>query len=359
MSGRFGNRWRYRSRVRYARGRYSGRRVGAARRARGNQRAANQQNDISNVTINLMKKIKTGVAGYGIKDGNEMKKIYEIGTCALNIFELLRHSEFYQSYSNMYDQFRINRIQVKVTPVTWQTYNQFNVPNSVKSNNGAPIAGVPSGEAVYPDNYSHEDSGGLNTPNSKFIVPQALTVVTAWDRTGLDDTQLSTGIPTVEQPKIGEVEQAALEAAYKFTTIGDKITTYSSAKSTQLVAGANFNCVRYLYPSSAQEKSLYFSTSELVQQINKPAAADKWYLMPVSGTWDSKNITNLHSDPNCPFKPTFLIGILKVDDLKPLGTNANTAINPDNTLGQIYPATFNLEFDIGVTFRGLRKTQVV
>lgn len=357
MSGRFGNRWRYRSRVRYARGRYSGRRVGAARRARGNQRAANQQNDISNVTINLMKKIKTGVIGYGVIQGTGnnavVKNLYEMGTCALNIFELLRQSEFYQSYSNMYDQFRVNRIQVKVTPVTWQTYNQFNVPTAQSG------PGTNNGEAQYPNNYSHPDNGGENTSNTKFIVPQALTIVTAWDRTGLDDTQLSTGLTTAQQPKIAGVEQAAFEAAYKFTTIGDKITTYSSAKSTQLVAGANFNCVRYLYPSSQQEKSLYFSTSELVQQVGKPAAADKWYTIPVSGTWDSKNITNLHSDPNCPFKPTFLIGVLKVDDLTLDTTSADTALVPESSKGQIYPVTFNLEFDIGVTFRGLRKTQVV
>lgn len=365
MSGRFGNRWRYRSRVRYARGRYSGRRVGAARRARGNQRAANQQNDISNVTINLMKKIKTGVIGYGVLDTTDaehpvVKNVYEIGTCALNIFELLRQSEFYQSYSNMYDQFRINRIQVKVTPVTWQTYNQFNIPNAVVNNDqNQPVPGVPGGQAAYPSNYSHPDNAGENTSGTKFIVPQALTIVTAWDRTGLDDTQLSTGLATAELPKIGDATQQYLAENYRFTTIGDKITTYSSAKSTQLVAGANFNCVRYLYPSSQQEKSLYFSTSELVQQIGKTDASDKWYTMPVSGTWDSKNITNLHSDPNCPFKPTFLIGVLKVDDIIPNTANANAALVPEDSKGQIYPVTFNLEFDIGVTFRGLRKTQVV
>ena len=128
MSGRARRYWNFSSRRRFARGRYSGRRVGGlARRARGNQRAANQQNDISNVTINMMKKIKTGVTGRNfVIDGNTYFK--EIGTCAINIFEILKKSDFYQSYSNMYDQFRINRIQVKVTPITWQTYNQFNIP---------------------------------------------------------------------------------------------------------------------------------------------------------------------------------------------------------------------------------------
>lgn len=358
MSGRFRRSyWNFNSRRRFARGRYSGRRVGAARRARGNQRAANQQNDISNVTINMMKKIKTGVTGRDfVVDGVTTFK--EIGTCALNIFELLKKSEFYQSYSNMYDQFRINRIQVKVTPITWQTYNQFNIPTGtdydvLQDQQGQHFeTQADSGDAMYPEGYGgpNPDNAAFVPAQTKYIVPQALTVVTAWDRTGLDDTQIT-------------YDGEGVNRVY-YTTIGDAICTYSSAKSTQLVAGANFNCVRYLYPSSQQEKSLYFSTTDLVDQFQKPAEADPdrvkaWYAMkPVAANdYKSTYITNLHADPNCPFKPTFLIGVLKVDDLvKGAGDNA---LNPSETRGQIYPVTFNLEFDIGVTFRGLRKTQVV
>ena len=339
----------FNSRRRYARGNYSGRRWGSSsRRARGNMRAANQQNDISNVTINMMKKIKTGVTSMVVDE-----KELEIGTCALNIFELLKKSDFYNSYSNMYDQFRINRIQVKVTPITWQTYNQFNLPNkfnieSAASNEDAMTTGESTGNPVYP---GEEVMGTFNdhyqapvTNNEvvekRYIVPQALTIVTAWDRTGLDSTQIK---------KVGDLY---------YTTIGDAISTYSSAKTTQLVAGANFNCVRYLYPSSQQEKSLYFSTTDLVDQIAAPNVADKWYqIRPVADpNYQTSKITNLQTDPNCPFKPTFLIGVLKVDSLRHPDGQGN---NPEVTMGQIYPVTFNLEFDIGVTFRGLRKTQIV
>jgi len=354
MSGRFNNRWRYRNRVRYARGRYSGRRVGVSRRARGNARAANQQNDISNVNINLMKKIKAGVISFMDKDGEK----FDIGTVALNIFELLKKSDFYQSYSNMYDQFRINRIQVKLTPITWKTYNQFNLPNTISSSLGAvkpegsndviPYSNVTSlGEPVYPADYSNIAGYG-----SKYVVPQALTIVTAWDRTGLDDTQLkeiTLNLGTQEDPK---------NVKFETITIGDRITSYSSAKSTQLVAGANFNCVRYLYPSSQQEKSLYFSTSELVDQFKDTSS--RWYGYEKVDDYSSSKITNIHADPNCPFKPTFLVGVLKVEDTgatAPTGTAPNSI--PENSTGQIFPVTFNLEFDIGVTFRGLRKTQVV
>lgn len=358
MSGRFRRRYGS-SRARYARARYSGRRFGtSARRARGNMRAANQQNDISNVTINLMKKVKTGVTGFftgqydNVNHVFNNKKVYEIGTCALNIFELLRKSEFYQSYSNMYDQFRINRIQVKVTPVTWQTYNQFNLPN----NAGNPA--FPSNpDDVNDQHYYGGAADNYSQQTNNYIVPQALTIVTAWDRTGLDDTQLSiVGEDNDEIPN-------GFPGTHYFTTIGDKITTYSSAKSSQLVAGANFNCVRYLYPSSQQEKSLYFSTSELVEQVGEPSNDDPYWAIKKGHDFNYNKITNIHSDPNCPFKPTFLIGVLKVDDLVPDLTvtqgNEPSFKDVNKTKGQIYPVTFNLEFDIGVTFRGLRKTQVV
>jgi len=365
MSGRFGNRWRYRSRVRYARGRYSGRRVGSARRARGNARAANQQNDISNVTINLMKKIKTGVTGYFQRPAAKATpNVVEIGTCALNIFELLRKSDFYSSYANMYDQFRINRIQVKLTPITWQTYNQFNLPSTVASeslNNPANPVFPDKDVSVYTTDTDHEElvpqpiGAKYAAPRlynvvgkEKYVVPQALTIVTAWDRTGLDDTQM-------DNINIGNVD-------YKVISIGDRITSYSSAKSNQLVAGANFNCVRYLYPSSQQEKSLYFSTTELVEQIADPTSDQPWYALKEVAGADSTKITNLHSDPNCPFKPTFLVGVLKVDELgqgASIADDDTSKTSPEITTGQIYPVTFNLEFDIGVTFRGLRKTQVV
>jgi hypothetical protein len=345
MSGRYRRRYGFSSRRRFSRAGYRGSRYGSsARRSRGNVRAASQQNDISNVVINVMKKIKTGVAGFA-HDGVS----YDIGTCVLNIFEILAKSEFYQSYSNMYDQFRINRIQVKATPVTWKTYDQFNLPNVTQANG---LVGNNNAAPAYPDANTSAPSDNWTEPANRYLVPQALTIVTAWDRTGLDTTQL-----------INAPNGIANSANIAYSNIGDKIASYSSAKTSQLVAGANFSCVRYLYPTSQQEKALYFSTSDLVLQTADKGDADhenikKWYAIKKGGSWNSHNITNLLADPTCPFKPTFMIGVLKVDELGYANvTNNLNAI--DTTTNQIYPVTFNLEFDIGVTFRGLRKTQIV
>jgi len=391
MSGRF--RRRSYGRSRYSRYRRSGfGRSGLVRRARGNLKAANQQNDTSDVVINLIKSIYVGCDGYckvgkpvgkdpppdnppaenppvenpdapndpPANDGDgdtpmdtgeytisveDLENLISCGVVPLNIYDLLRASTFYSSYANMYDQFRITSIKVKLTPVSWQAHNQSGVGN--------PNSDIDNG----------------------FIYPQAFTVVTAWDRTGLDRVQyeniegvnLSDGDGT--NSKIVSGTQAAdilpvynnetsATQAYEnldnlygnyYCSIGDNITSYSSAKTQQLVAGATFNCTRYLYPSSQQEKGFYVSTSEIkdVQYVN-----EKDYASEPSDKYDELKPNNLYANPNCPFKPTFLVGILGHNDVifdskEKIMTNI------------IKPIKFNCEFDIGVTFRGLRKAQVV
>lgn len=62
------------------------------------------------------------------------------------------------------------------------------------------------------------------------------------------------------------------------------------------------------------------------------------------------NLTHPVSSPSIPFKPTLLFGIL----------GSNKVSGQKNTVKNIMkPVKFNLEFDIGVIFRGLRKADVV
>ena len=300
-----------------------------------------------------MRKCKAGVTGFNDSNGN----FHNLGTYALNIFELLRKSDFFKSYAPMYDQFRITSIKVKVTPVTWKAYNQFNIP-TLETLLGSTNRDVPNGEPVYPGDQITADNNNNVTAQhqTKYIYPQAMTVVTAWDRTGLDSTQILYNKGSAEDHHDDK----------RYITIGDNITTYSSAKSSQLIAGNTFNCTRYLYPSSQQEKSLYFSTSCLHLQQVYDDTDDAYYEILYDDedtkNWNSSEICNLESNPNCPFKPTFLLGIMSIDKprIKTLqqGEQAVTYETTD-TVNQINPVTFNLEFDIGVTFRGLRKSQVV
>ncbi|OUM61265.1 hypothetical protein PIROE2DRAFT_12758 [Piromyces sp. E2] len=111
-----------------------------------------------------------------------------------------------------------------------------------------------------------------------------------------------------------------------------------------------FNCIRYLYPSSTQEKSVFYSTYSLVPVYGNDYY-DYYYKTNLQSPADPSKLCDLMSDPSVPFKPTLLIGVLGFNDLRRDLNN--------NVYNMIRPVKFSLEFDIGVTFRGLRKSQVV
>ena len=335
MSGRFRRRgWRS-SRFAGRRSFRNGYRTSIRSRARGNQRAASQQADASDVVINLMHKFRVGLTGMERADGFNDLRDFVTGTYAVNIYDLLRKSEFFDSYSKMYDQFRITSIKVKLTPVSWFTYDQWNLPNNISTTprltaddpvqvfsdvvgDGNP-APVPNNE-VPPGGPGNEE--GLLT-KYHYLYPQALTIVTAWDRTGLDESQF---VPVYEHNIEEDAEEPGPKLGY-VTTINDNITTYSSAKSVQLIAGHAFNCVRYLYPSSVQEKSLFLSTDQLKKDFDDQDS-QRWYIYSPEdgeGNIHKEYITNLYSNPNCPFKPTFICGVLSIDPLEVNGENVNNA----------------------------------
>lgn len=462
MSSRFRfrrrNTWSSGSRIRRRRGFGSSSLV---KRARGNMRAANNQNDSSNVVINLMHSIYAGCSvGYGadtaanILDEYPLGK-YNIGTTAVNIYDLLRKSDFFNSYAGMYDQFRINSIKVKVTPTQWSVFDQSrSTVNYIDSATGLaatndsiinlyppqpddyilnpafneegtegidnPMYIVPGVEpraqnyvaipvAADPDPYADYRAKGIHFlvnfrsdagvpgafPNgtvnnwaqsvissvansdyglSEFIYPQALTVVTAWDRTGLSTAQYH-NLDTEDGYFVVNDDSGRLEhfddndKSVYCCCIGDTITTYSSAQTKQLVGGASFNLIRYLYPSSQQEKSTFYSTSSLRDQLEKLSGISHYLYVPTgeNSTLSEAELTNPLESPVVPFKPTFLIGVLGHNDIT---EKRMRYLNPDDMAGGnqrmtynlknlIKPVKFSLEFDIGVTFRGLRKTQVV
>jgi len=468
MSGRYRTYGRrsYSTGYRFKRSRTGRGNIGTVvKRARGNLRAANQQNDISNVTINLMHSCYAGVdAAY--YDNNGTPSFFPLGVTAVNIYEMLKRSSFYKSYANMYDQFRVTSVKVKITPTQWQTYDQarstVNNPDEAKISSIRTIVPAPNDiiykynpeyitqiqddlgqvafirkppspvtftankqlylatidgqfidptnqdgslnyvatsvsqttqasladeSGVYPDTITgstaigklmfkytiNTSSGAVNEEitdpvydgqyketqkyRNRYIFPQALTVVTAWDRSGLDAQQIDNCngyfIPNPDSNQYIKMSDPVDRDLGYFVNIGDEITSYSSAQTKQLVAGATFNCIRYLYPSSQQEKSVYYSTSSLTDSYK-----DKNFLyylkQPVNNKDYASSLTSVFSDPTIPFKPTLLIGVLGSKDITD-AINNNTV----DVYNCIKPVKFNLEFDIGVTFRGLRKSEVM
>ena len=124
-----------------------------ARRTRGNQRAAAQQKDQGEVVLNIPSKLSAFNGTINLNVDTPDHYEFSGGVYALNIWDIMRKSEFYQSYANMYDQVKINKVTVKLTPY------QFPIVSF----------GVSQGIRDYYNSY---------------------TVVTAWDRTGLSQKQL-------------------------------------------------------------------------------------------------------------------------------------------------------------------------
>lgn len=201
----------------------------------------------------------------------------------INIYDILRKSEFFQNYAGMYDQFKINRIRVKLT----------------------------QGNAT----------------------SDAFTLVSAWDRNGLEASQLNLSSTTVP---------FNITSGADFNT---NLRTYSSAVTKSVSSGSSFSMIRYLAPSTMAEKSQWIAPNQL-QQWYTPwdtSADDQYQTYAVANATlqasaITSNPTYLLTDTNLQFKPTFLMNLWSA--------------SPSS-------AIYNVEFDITVTFRGMRKSGVV
>lgn len=342
----------------YRSGRYYGRNRGYRRRtvyfnrsirskSWGNMKAAKQQADQSTFTINIPStcscflKTNSNDAITGNEDPKSMRGVY-----AMNIFEQLRKSSFYQSYANMYDEFKIDRIKVKLLPSSF----------------------------TYTATAGNNENGGTY---------KNVTIYTAWDRTGLnaDQVQLNASALSTVATEIGKSD----DSDGLYTTIGSNITTYSSAESRIINPGANTSITRWLNPKTIVEKGQWISTSSLkkwydsydddkgrycgiitgytglnstvfngdveiedditiVQQGESPSVpvTDESISLKKINALNSENPCYLTEDPAIKFKPTLL-----VSTYPPVPANKNNI------------CTFNVETEVVCTFRGLRKASVV
>lgn len=348
MSGRYYRRSGYRRW--YRSGRYYGRnrRYYSTNNSRsnGNLKAAKQQAD--QATFNLNIPTQLSAFSHKLQGGTNT-----FGVFALNIYDLLRKSEFFQNYAGMYDEFKIDKVKIKLLPTTWATSlggNQF---------------------------YKN------------------LTVYTAWDRTGLNDNQCVFTVPTPQQ--IDRIEDNDYRLGNETggglsVIIGNDITSYSSAESRVLNPNTNTTIIRWLTPKTIQEKSQWLSTTTLKKWYEKyDTVAGRYYGIIASakngkyidnelsafnqiidsegevGTangilesflspMNSDNPCSLFEDNGIKFKPTLLVGVYPED--------SNTITVPTEVQGETInvPAnriTFNVEADVVCTFRGLRKSRLL
>lgn len=314
------------------------------RRAIGNYRAALNQTDCTNVNLSVTHRFSV-TNGETEVDGVQ----FTSGLYALNIFDLLRKSTFYQSYANMYDQLKINSIRIKLTPMYMSTI--------------APA----------------------NTEGSNFI--QSYSIVTAWDRTGLSQEDIKEfykdfkhTAPFIGTQNIEANEYGKTDGIYVCLS-SERAGTYSSAVTKSMNPNSSASIVRQLYPNTIAEKSQYINTADMDNWYeNIESGVNRYYGIinpryvtgltqgqfnntnntavtleepPLTATVSNaitRNPCYLLESPLLQFKPTLLVGCL----------NSPVTVGTGNQTFTIIPlVNFNLEADIGVTFRGLRKAPIV
>lgn len=313
------------------------------RRASGNQRAARQQRDKSEVSLSVPTRLECFNASLTIPNG-ENPIVITGGVTALNIYDLLRKSEFYKSYANMYDQVKIEKATLRLTPYQFPVF-----------------------------------AGQLGQVNNYY---NGYTVVTAWDRTGLSEEQIKLVnlIKANRNLEIGAENNS--DGIYVNIPAADA-ATYSSAYTRNVNPNSNTTITRTIYPSSLQEKSQYINTADLdAWYEHYDAQTNRYYgiknplgieapsvqievgegalqedvdvaTFPIQAQISravGKNPAYLLETPEVAFKPTLLVGIL--NDTINIGDGADAL--------QLVPRmSFNVEADIAVSFRGLRKASIV
>lgn len=329
--------------------RYRPYRSSMRRRAYGNQRAADQQRDSMQVTINQNISFDCGQNMYDYGGSLNTDEFADTGCAAINIYDVLRKSDYFIQFSEMYDQIKIENIRAKIIATNWAT--------------------------------SKEESSTEKI--NEIVKSRSYIIVTAWDRTGLSPEQIikdpywgkEIGNPNFDPTKPDGPDNPRLIISpfnYRFwTKISRSITSYSSAKTKHLGPGNAYEIVRQLYPENNWEKSQFVSTKLLIPQYdrsNDAAFTYNCFYRTVGGTlkgfdWNEKYPTNILSNPSCPFKPTLLVNVIPgpspqvitYDEPDPYGLNRQLAIG----INKIKPVTFDVEFDIVVTFRGLRYNRLV
>lgn len=365
MSGRY---YRRRYGNWYRGGRYYGnrryyRRNTTSSKAWGNMRAAKQQADQSTFTINIPSNISAFCRSEElIKDQGEKS----LGCFALSIFDQLRKSEFFNNYANMYDEFKIDKVKVKLLPTSWSNLSV----------------------------------------NQQY---RNLTVYTAWDRSGLNETQYeilcgkdyrtANNLPNYAGTNVWVIgsgpgttygdQNQYTDYGGLYVTIGKDITTYSSAESRTVNINSNTSITRWLNPKTMQEKSQWISTASLKPwYLSFDSRRGRYYDLPVTDLkqlrleedfnaqevvtdqgWSAKQISReaisgLSSDNPCSlledngirFKPILLVSVYPEDK------NTTTWPTFDNATDVEVPANlmqFNTETEVVCSFRGLRKSKVV
>lgn len=283
------------------------------RKHRGKNKAAKE----ANTNLNFVVKCNHAFSAQYDPNG-------EIGTAALNIWEILKNNATFDKFSELYDSVKINGVGVKLS-VTDATTTVSNI-NQIKS----------------------------------------INVITAWDRTGLSDEQVL--YYDVEKQVIDKEDYDNYPMKYWRTKIGKAIVNNGSAKKSILNSFQRWSHYESLWASNLEEKSEYISTS--VIEPFSSGFDPSTNVNQVSGDFSNMNVNSITSlsNPAVPFetssvkwKPILLVGVFTTGFVAQTVTNDNDPEpNPYYDISQYaktLPVLFNAELSINCTFRSLKGSQ--
>ena len=279
---------------------------GLVSRAKRQYKAADQQKDVTTIVVNKNIEFTCGETMLCPDGADPVRRNFiASGTAALNVYDVLRKSEYFNNYCNMYDQVCINSIKVKIIGVNWSSTR---------------IDGINNGTI------------------EEWKTPKSYIVVTAWDRSGLSSNQVKI------QENVVRINGRYVPVHDLYVTLGRDITNYSSALTKHLGPGSSYEIVRQLYPNSLAEKEQYVSCSLLKEQYLLPEMDNGLYMyrlyepayvIEIDGEGEDEIVeaveppkpfeqytslpTNLQEDPACRFKPTLLVNVIAGEEPEVVG----------------------------------------
>ena len=232
----------------------------------------------------------------------------ESGTACINVWDVLQRNSNFNNLKSMYDQVKIDGIQVKLSVTDAMT--SISQLNQVKN----------------------------------------ITIYTAWDKTGLSRNQYR--LYDVNGDEISEMNDDEFEVKGYDVKIGSGIVNNSSAQKSQLNSFQRWNRTLKMYPSLMNEKSQYIQTSNIKRFYKSFNSNTSMY--ELNDLYDHLCEADIISQPNpvipfestdVRFKPCLLVGVFSN------GVDSNGQITQ---YGNTNPVIFNGEFSISCTFKNLK-----
>lgn len=286
------------------------------KRANGNFKAARSQTDNGNFVVKgtqmlNAKYLQNYIPMPDLAGGLEVP---DVGSTYVNFYEVLNNNKNFTLQKQLWDEFRINKIRVRLTVANAEL--DINTFNSIKT----------------------------------------INVVTAWDRTGLscrqitalDASDLTTALETnIINPS---TEKRSKNVQSFFTRLGPIVEEYGSAFKSPLNSFQNFKRTCNLSVRDGAEKNTWIST----ELIDAPGltynATTTQYICDAKNQKsledfeNDSNPTNPIENPTIKWKPTLLVSVYNS------GLVNNQLVKASDTANVI----FNMSYEMDITFRGPR-----